>query len=214
MWEADRRSLSRLSPSTTCSAGLGLWNPMSARLSSEHSNKAQQSSEALVPVEEQCRDNHMQPIHAQTSRGGHENPVLACFLVDQPMHSRPGISLFCQRPVPSPCVGDEILPRPFRESRCQRKQLGQVTQSSLLSAGLAWESTCAFRLSELPSEISFCFFVNDRSMNWRSRLHLWSCFTTSEVEGKVASTIEVPLNSSESIIEAICSHTRGSFSIS
>ncbi len=89
-----------------------------------------------------------------------------------------------------------------------------MTLSSLLFARLALESTCAFVLSELPSEISFCFFANDRTTHWRSRLHLWSCFTTSWVEGKDAADIEVPLNSSESIIDAICSQTRGSFSIS
>jgi hypothetical protein len=120
----------------------------------------------------------------------------------------------CQRPVPRPCEGDGILPRPSHESRCQSKQLELVTLSSLLSAGLASESPCAFLFSELPSKISFCFFVNDRTANRRSRLHLRSCSTRSDVEDKAGSTIEVRLNSSESIINAICSHTRGSFSIS
>ena len=87
-----------------------------------------------------------------------------------------------------------------------------MTSSLLLSAGLALASTYAFLLSQLPSQ-PCCFFVNDRTTNWRNRLHHWSCFTTSWVEGEDASTIEVPLNSSESIIDAICSHTRGSFSI-
>ena len=111
-----------------------------------------------------------------------------------------------QRPVPSPYVADELLPRPFRENRCQRKQLGQVTLSSLLSVALASESTCAFLLSKWLSEISFCLFANDQTRNRRSRFHLWSYFTTNDVEGEDASTIGVPLNNSESIIEAICSH--------
>ena len=186
---------------------------MSARPNSEQRNKAPQSLEALVPAEEQCPNKHMQPIRAQTLKSGHGNPVLACFFTRRANAFAAGDLPFCQRPFSSPCVGDEILPRPFRESRSQKKRLGQVTLSALLWAGLERESTCAFLLSELPQNSSFSF-MNDRSTNWRSRLHLWSCFTASEVEGKDASTVELPLNNSESIIEAICSHTRGSFSIS
>jgi hypothetical protein len=187
---------------------------VSALANSEHSNKARQSRGGPVSAEERrCSKNCMQLIDEQTYEIAHEVPALAFFIRRPATAFAAGDLPLCQRPVPRPCEDDGILPRPSRESRCQRKQLGQVTLSSLLSAGLASESPCAFFLSELLSEIFFCFFVNDRTANRRSHLHLWSCSTRSDVEDKAGSTIEVRLNSSESIINAICSHTRGSFSI-
>jgi hypothetical protein len=47
-----------------------------------------------------------------------------------------------------------------------------------------------------------------------SRVHVWSYLTSREVEVKDASTAAVLFDSSLSIIDAICSQTRGSFSIS
>jgi len=58
------------------------------------------------------------------------------------------------------------------------------------------------------------FFTNRRTTSRRCRLHVWSYLTPREVEVKDASTSAVLFDSSESIIDAICSHTRGSFSIS
>jgi hypothetical protein len=188
---------------------------VSALASSEHSNKARQSRGGPVSAEERrCSENSMQLIDEQTYVIAHEAPALAFFIRRPARAFAAGDLPLCQRPLPKPCERDEILPRPSRESRRQRKQLGQVTLSSLLSAGLGSENTCAFLLSEFPSEISFCFLVNDRTTNCRSRLHLRSCSTRTDVEDKDGSTIEVPLNSSKSIFEAICCHTRGSFSIS
>ena len=45
-------------------------------------------------------------------------------------------------------------------------------------------------------------------------ISVWSYLTAREVEEKDASTAAVLFDSSLSIIDAICSHTRGSFSIS
>ena len=70
------------------------------------------------------------------------------------------------------------------------------------------------RISELPIET----FISSSSVivepRVEKRVHDWSYLPPGEVEVKDASTATMLFDSSESIIDAICSHTRGSFSIS
>jgi hypothetical protein len=70
-------------------------------------------------------------------------------------------------------------------------------------------------ISELPIErLVFSLSPIGRTMSRRSRVHVWSYLTRREVEVKDGSTAAGLVDSSESIIDAICSQTRGSFSIS
>ncbi len=96
-----------------------------------------------------------------------------------------------------------------------------MSEAATWKAEFAAHSACRLKVEghmRVPHSLNcllkdfFCFLMNHRSS--ASRIHLRSCFTTTGVEGKDASTTEFPLNSSESIIDAICSQTRGSFSIS
>src|SRR5215468_4419277 len=129
----------------------------------------------------------------------------------------PGDFPLCRRPRPSPYVEDLIRPHTSREleSRCHSKCRARVRRCSALPAQLAWESTWSFLLSrnslfrDLPS-----FFTNRRTTSRRGRVHVWSYLAPREVEVKDASAAAVLFESSESIIDAICSQTKGSFSIS
>ena len=70
-------------------------------------------------------------------------------------------------------------------------------------------------VSQLHIEICLLFFTNRRTTeSERAPLFFWSYLTPREVEVKDASTAAVLFDSSELIIDAICSHSRGSFSIS
>jgi hypothetical protein len=68
--------------------------------------------------------------------------------------------------------------------------------------------------SELPIERLPSFLYQSSTMSPRCYLPVWSNLAPREVEVKVASTAAVLFDNSESIIDAICSQTRGSFSIS
>ena len=89
-----------------------------------------------------------------------------------------------------------------------------MRRRSALSAQLALESTCPSSYSELPIErLAFFSFLNIEP-RIRMPLHVWSYLAPREAEVKVALTAAVLFEISESIIDAICPQTRGSFSIS
>ena len=83
-----------------------------------------------------------------------------------------------------------------------------------LPAQLTLESTWSFLLSRTCVLRDLSSFLQSSNYESEKCAHVWSYLTFREVEAKDAPTAAVLFESSESIIDAICSHTRGSFSIS